>query len=70
MFEVEVAPQAMADVGPDAPGAHFIGNGDRYSEGGRVLLTEMLLPRIARLASNCLTGNCLSTFNKRISSKM
>ena len=36
--------------------------------GGRVLLTERLLPRIAPLASNCSTGNCLSDFNKRISS--
>ena len=40
-----------------------------FLRGGRVLLTEILLPRIARLASNCSTGNCLSSFNKRISSK-
>ena len=37
--------------------------------GEGVLLTEILLPRIARLASNCSTGNCLSNFNKGISSK-
>ena len=36
-----------------------------YLRGGRVLLTEMLLPRIARLASNCSTGGCLSNFNER-----
>ena len=35
--------------------------------GGRVLLTEILLPRFAWLASNCSTGNCLSSFNKRTS---
>ena len=34
-----------------------------------VLLAEILPPRIARLASNCSTGNRLSNFNKRISSK-
>ena len=33
--------------------------------GGRVLLTEILLP-----PSNCLTGNCLTNFNERISSKV
>ena len=37
--------------------------------GGGYLLTEILLPRNARLASNCSTGNCLSSFNKRTSSK-
>ena len=37
--------------------------------GGRVLLTEILLPRIARRASNCLIGGCLSNCNERISSK-
>ena len=37
--------------------------------GGRVLLTEILLPGSARLASNCSTGNCLSNFNQRMSSK-
>ena len=37
--------------------------------GGRVLLTEILLPRIARLASNCSTGNCLSSVNKQLLSK-
>ena len=41
----------------------------RIQKGGRVLLTEILLPRIARLASSCSTGNLLSNFNKRISSK-
>ena len=42
-----------------------------FVRGGRALLTEILLPQIARLASNCSTGNCLSNykFNKRISSK-
>ena len=40
-----------------------------HVRGGRVLLTEILLSRIARLASNCWTGSCLSDFNKRISSK-
>ena len=40
----------------------------QYQEGGRVLLTEILLPRIARLPSNCSTGNCLSDCNKRTSS--
>ena len=37
--------------------------------GGRVLPTQILLPRIARLASNCSTGSYLSNLNKRISSK-
>ena len=37
-------------------------------EGGMILLTEILLPRIARLALNCSTGNCLSNFTKKISS--
>ena len=37
--------------------------------GGRVLLTETLLPRIARLATNCSTGNNLSKFKKRTNSK-
>ena len=37
--------------------------------GGRVLLTEIPLPRIARLASNCSTGSRLPNFNERISSK-
>ena len=41
----------------------------KESEGGRVLLTEMRLPRIARLASNRSTGNCSSNLNKRISPK-
>ena len=36
--------------------------------GVRVLLTVILLPRIARLSSNCSTGDCVSNFNKRISS--
>ena len=39
-------------------------------EGGRVMLTEILLPRIARLASNSSTGNYFPNFSKRISSKM
>ena len=50
---------------------------NKYFEGllllhqdGYVLLTEILLPRIARLASNrSTTGNCPSNFNKRASSK-
>ena len=41
----------------------------RVHEGGRVLLTEIPLPRIARLASNCSTGSCLYNFDKRTSSK-
>ena len=36
--------------------------------GGRVLLTEVLSARIARLASNCSTGNCSSNFAWRKSS--
>ena len=32
------------------------------------LLTEILLPRIARLASNRSTGSCLYNFKKRTSS--
>ena len=32
----------------------------RVRGGGRVVLTGILLPRIARLASNCSTGNYLS----------
>ena len=36
------------------------------SRGGEVPLTEILPRRIAGLASNCSTGNCLSHFNKRI----
>ena len=41
----------------------------QHSEGGRVLLPEILLPRIAPLASNCSTGNRLSNFNQRVGSK-
>ena len=37
--------------------------------GGRVLPTEIPLPQIGRLASNCSTGSCLYDVNKRISSK-
>ena len=40
----------------------------RLSRGGRVLLTEVLSARIARLASKRSTGNRLSNFAKRISS--
>lgn len=29
-YHIDVAPQNMADVGSEAPGAHFIGSGDRY----------------------------------------
>jgi len=29
-YHIDIAPQNMADVGPQAPGAHFIGSGDRY----------------------------------------
>jgi len=29
-YHIDVAPQNMADVGPMAPGAHFIGAGDRF----------------------------------------
>ena len=36
---------------------------------GGVLPTEIPLPRIARPASNCSTGNCLSSFDTRISTK-
>ena len=36
---------------------------NNYSR-GRVQLTEVLLPRIARLASNYSIDNCLSNFNK------
>jgi len=52
-------------VDPDttSPGSAAAKVDTALSEGGRVLLTEILLPRKSRQDRNCSTRTCLSKFN-------
>mmetsp|Transcript_85641 Transcript_85641/g.247224 ORF Transcript_85641/g.247224 Transcript_85641/m.247224 type:complete len:726 (-) Transcript_85641:269-2446(-) len=62
-YHVETAPQALADVTPHAPGANFIGNGDRFGIKEGVLKTFLVdaatAPEPAQFVDRCYVDRIL-----------